>query len=314
VLVLGSGPNDRDESVGGAKVFRDLAQGLASRGVAVLSYEKRTKQFGAKIASDHAPMTINEEVVDDAVAALALLRKTDRLDRSRMFVIGHSLGAMMAPEIARRDPSLAGIIAMAGPTRPIQVLLREQTAYILEKTGAPEQVRRDKLAELDAELAKIPSSKTAAGAAGAKGAAGIAGGTSATGEAGAANAAGAAGAGGPAGADGAGAWVLGASPEYWVSLQAYDPVATAKKIRTPLLIIQGERDYQVTMKDLDGWKAALAGKPGVDIRSYPKLNHLFVAGDGPSLPGEYDQPGHVAESVVADVAVWIKKQPPARLS
>src|SRR4029079_4108127 len=96
VLVHGSGPNDRDESVGGVKVFRDLAEGLSSRGIAVLRYEKRTRAHPASFVGH---FTVNDETVDDAVAAAALLRSRHGIDPARLFVLGHSLGGMMAPRI-----------------------------------------------------------------------------------------------------------------------------------------------------------------------------------------------------------------------
>ena len=76
----------------------------------------------------------------------------------------------------------------------------------------------------------------------------------------------------------------------------------------PMLILQGERDYQVTMADLEGWRKALSGKSGVTIKSYPTLNHLFMPGEGKSKPSEYEQPGHVADVVVDDIAAWIRQR------
>src|SRR3569832_1172794 len=119
VLVHGSGPHDRDETVGPNKPFKDLAWGLASRGVAVLRYEKRTKQYGAKLVS--VPyLTVKEEVVDDALAAVALLRKTEGIDAKRIFVLGHSLGGMLLPRIGLLDQNIGGLIALAGATRALE--------------------------------------------------------------------------------------------------------------------------------------------------------------------------------------------------
>jgi fermentation-respiration switch protein FrsA (DUF1100 family) len=74
-----------------------------------------------------------------------------------------------------------------------------------------------------------------------------------------------------------------------------------------MLILQGERDYQVTMEDFKKWNAALGGRSNVTLKSYPGLNHLFIAGTSRSTPLEYDQPGHVDERVIDDIASWIKK-------
>jgi len=78
-----------------------------------------------------------------------------------------------------------------------------------------------------------------------------------------------------------------------------------------MLILQGERDYQVTMADFAEWGAALGGRPDVTLRSYPGLNHAFVAGTGKSLPQEYTVPGHVDGSVVRDIVEWVQALPPS---
>ncbi|MDL1951884.1 alpha/beta fold hydrolase [Acidobacteria bacterium ACD] len=262
VLVHGSGPHDRDEAVGGARPFRDLAQGLASRGIAVLRYEKRTKALGQKLAREKPDLTVADEVLDDAVAAAALLRTTAGVDPARVFVLGHSLGGTLAPEIARRDGKLAGIVVLAGATRPIEELIVEQTAYILKQSGTPEAESRAKLAEVEAEVAKLRDPKSTEA-------------------------------------------VLGAPRSYWKSLRPFDPLATVKGLKLRVLVLQGERDYQVTMKDFAAWRQALAGRTDATLKSFPRLNHLFVAGDGPSVPSEYERPGHVAREVVDEIASWV---------
>src|SRR5262245_32624573 len=102
VLVHGSGPNDRDETILGNRPFRDLAWGLATQGIAVLRYEKRTREYDSKLAKNE--ITLKEEVLDDALAAAALLRKTAGVDGAKVYVLGHSLGAMMAPRLGTLDP------------------------------------------------------------------------------------------------------------------------------------------------------------------------------------------------------------------
>jgi fermentation-respiration switch protein FrsA (DUF1100 family) len=93
--------------------------------------------------------------------------------------------------------------------------------------------------------------------------------------------------------------------QYLADLKGYRPNVEAKNLDVPMLILQGERDYQVTMKDFVLWKSALGGRSNVTFHTYPKLNHLFVAGEGRSRPEEYQEPGHVDEQVVADIANWI---------
>jgi poly(3-hydroxybutyrate) depolymerase len=127
VLVHGSGPHDKDETIGPNKPFKDIAEGLAQRGIAVLRYEKRTRKYALDIKPDE--ITLDDEVNDDAVAAVKLLRKNPRVDPDLVFVLGHSLGGNMAPRIAAQDGKLAGLVILAGNVRPMEDLMVEQLQY-----------------------------------------------------------------------------------------------------------------------------------------------------------------------------------------
>ena len=93
---------------------------------------------------------------------------------------------------------------------------------------------------------------------------------------------------------------------YWLDLRDYDPVATATSLDIPMLILQGGRDYQVTVADdLARWQAGLADRPQVAIRVHEPDNHLFFPGAGPSTPAEYDPAQHLDPTIVADIADWL---------
>ena len=141
VLVHGSGAHDADETVGPNKPFRDLAEGLAARGIATLRYVKRNR-----IAELPASATLDDEVTSDALAAVALARRTPGVDASRVFILGHSLGGYMAPHIAGKDPQIRGIIVMAGNARTLRESLTDQLRHI---TGT--------IAALDAVMQQMPS-------------------------------------------------------------------------------------------------------------------------------------------------------------
>lgn len=234
VLVHGSGPHDRDETVAANAPFKDLAEGLARRGVATLRYVKRTRQYPRPVA------TVKEEVIDDAVSALALLRRQPRIDAKRVFLLGHSLGGYLAPRIAQRDSAVAGVILLAGFVRPLEEVAREQIAYL----GAPPEAM--------------------------------------------------------------GQFKRTAPASYWDDLSTYDPAGAAQKLAVPFLVLQGERDYAVTMKDFELLRAALKGRRDATLKSYPKLNHLFLEGEGKSLPAEFSKPGHIPAYVLDDIAAFIK--------
>jgi uncharacterized protein len=134
LLVHGSGPNDRDASVGATKIFRDLAQGLASSGIAVLRYDKRTYTYRDQLSNN---ITLDEEAVDDGIAAVKLLGSRAEIDPARIFIIGHSLGGLLAPEIAVRAGGVAGIALLSPPGRAPWEIVREQMRYL----GAPRDVQ-----------------------------------------------------------------------------------------------------------------------------------------------------------------------------
>lgn len=152
VLVHGSGAHDRDETVGGNRPFRDLAWGLASQGVAVLRYDKRTWVHGARMGPD---ITVEQEVIEDALAALAVARAQPRVDAARVYVLGHSLGGMLGPEIAARDTALAGLVVLAGTLRPMAELVIEQLAYLggLDTNAAAEA--QAQIAELRVAMERL---------------------------------------------------------------------------------------------------------------------------------------------------------------
>lgn len=124
VLVHGSGPQDRDETIGPNRPFLDIARGLAAQGIAVLRYDKRTQARPQDFAD--GDFTIDDETTDDAVAAVAALRGVDGIDPDRVFVLGHSQGGMLAPRIAARSGHVAGLVLLAAPARPLLDILIEQ--------------------------------------------------------------------------------------------------------------------------------------------------------------------------------------------
>ena len=268
VLVHGSGPNDRDETVGPNKPFRDLAWGLAARGIAVIRYDKRTKVYGADIVPEGKRMDMDTETCDDAVAAVELARTLPEVVPDSIFVLGHSQGGMMAPRIARRSSAVAGIIIVAGPARPFEDLLVEQSAYLLSLSGETSEGRA-KLDELRRQAANVKRLGTKDFMDSIP-------------------------------------LPLGLPREYWEYLRRYHAVEEVSALRCPVLVLQGERDYQVTMQDYTLWLAGLLGNRRAQLKSYPALNHLLQEGKGKSTPMEYHEARPVPAYVSEDIAGFIR--------
>jgi uncharacterized protein len=270
VLVHGSGPNDRDETIGPSKPFKDIAQGLASQGIAVLRYDKRTRVYGALMAKAADQITVKEEVLDDVTAAIEFLRQQPGVDPKRFFVLGHSLGGYLAPRIAQANPDIAGEIILAGAARPLEDLIAEQTQYILDNDQTlSAQQKQLQLSQIQQQIDAVKALTAQSSA-----------------------------------KDG----FFGLSVPYWLDLKNYQPAQMARDLSLPMFILQGERDYQVTMQDFGIWKNALAGHDNVQLKSYTDLNHLFISGSGKSVPAEYQNPGNVSATVVQDMAAWIQQQ------
>lgn len=265
VLVHGSGPHDADETIGPNKPFRDLAWGLACRGIASLRYEKRTHKYKGDIKAED--ITLEWESIDDAVTAAEMLRTRAEVDSKRVFVLGHSLGGIVAPFVAKRDGKLAGIVLLAATARPLTDVIEDQLNHIFNLDGT---VSADEQREWDKARPAIAAIR----------------------------------AGKP---EEAKEPLLGAPNKYWMDVVRHDNVAETEKLAIPILILQGGRDYQVSMKEYDIWKARMGAKKNVTLRVFERMNHLMIAGEGKSGPEEYQKAGFVDESVVAGIAEWVER-------
>lgn len=238
VLVHGSGPQDRDETIGPNKPFLDIARGLAERGIAVLRYEKRTRARPQDFADGG---TIDRETTDDALAAVALLRTRPRIDPERVFVLGHSLGGMMAPRIGTRDPRIAGLILLAAPSRSLlDILLEQNRRMAVLNDGKTDDAENAEIAKLMARIAAVRRGDEVSGADA----------------------------------------PLGLPTGYWRSMEAVDPIAEARATKQPLLFLQGGRDLQVVDADWQRWRSAFGGDPQTTFKLYDTLNHLAIPGEG----------------------------------
>jgi dienelactone hydrolase len=268
VMVSGSGPADQDETIGPNKPFLDIAVGLADRGIATLRYDKRTFDYPKSV--DPKTFTPTQEFVPDALAAISLLERDPAVDPHRIFVLGHSEGGTYAPLIAKHAPQLAGVILLAAATESIGDALARQVRYLATLPGAIGAQAKAELSEVEQVAAQVDNPAVLA-------------------------------------RDSPAAILFGGvGPAYYLSSLRYNEVATARSIAQPLLLLQGDRDYQVTVADdLDVWRNGLAGRNGVTVVQFPNADHLFIDGTGPPTPAEYSKPSHVDPRVIATIATWV---------
>lgn len=265
VLVHGSGPHDRDETIGPNKPFLDIARGLATQGIAVLRYEKRTRARPQDFAGK--PFGVDEETTHDAVRAVAALRAVEGIDPGRVYVLGHSQGGMMAPRIAAMSGHVAGLVLLAAPARPLLDIVIEQNRRLaVLDDGKTSDAERDAITALikQARVARDPA-------------------TTATDTS-----------------------IMGLPVGYWRSIDSVDAVAEAREVALPMLVLQGARDIQVVDADWQRWRGAFRSDKRVQFKLYDTLNHLGIAGEGDGSLAEYQIPGHVDATLIADVAAWIK--------
>jgi len=266
VLVHGAGPNDRDESIFANRMFADIAEGLSSKNIVVLRYDKRTRTYASQMSG--TDYTLREETIEDAARAIALVRKQPEVDPERVYVLGHSLGGYALPRIvaesAKQGRLVAGAVFLAANARRIEDVGLEQAELMLKDGGSPDRLRQLETLKSQVELVRhLDPTKQYPPT------------------------------------------LLGLPVVYFFDLRNYNPVAEAARLQIPLLFLQGERDFQVTMEDFGLWKTGFAGSPQASFHDYPALNHLFIPGEGPSSPAEYRKAGNVAPAVIDDLAQWL---------
>ena len=268
ILLQGSGASDKDETIGNLKPFRDLAEGLAGHGVAVYRFDKRTYAYGPQMATQKQ-VTLKDEYIEDAVNAVQLVAKQDRIDPDRIFVLGHSLGGNAVPAIARElkqaPVKACGFIMMAASPRPLDVLMREQYDYLYSLMP---EVTEEQQAEKDALFADLdrlqdPGSLTEDDR------------------------------------------IAGVFYPYWKWLAEYDILQAAGEITEPVLLLQGEEDYQVTTTDFGMWREAFGEKENWRMISYPGLTHVFMPGEKAEGAAAYTHEGKVDAGVIGDIAGFV---------
>ena len=273
VFVHGSGSSNMDEKVGKLTPFRDLAHGLAAHGIASVRYDKRTFAHAFKLLRDKSlTVTVKEETIEDAILATELLRGDPRIDPANIFIIGHSMGAMLAPRIDKEGGNYRGLILLAGTPRRLEEVMVEQNNEVLaEMKGLARRLVEKQMKKLNGtfdglyEMSDEDAKRKKLG---------------------------------------------GGVTLYYFKEMGEPPVESyLKNLKKPILVMQGEKDFQVKADtDFRLYKELLVDHPNASFILYENLNHAFV----PSVYGsiskakqEYGVEQHIGENVIADIARWI---------
>ncbi len=269
VMVHGSGASNMDEKVMKLTPFRDLAEGLVKYGIASLRYDKRTFVHGRKMMK--APLTVWEETVEDAFRAIEILKADERIDHDRIYILGHSMGAMLAPRIDAQGGDARGLIMMAGtPFRLEDIVLRQLKQagngnfffkWIIGRQYKIYAKKFEHLYQMSDEEAK---KKKFAGS---------------------------------------------MNLFYFKEMGEKTASDYLKESDKPVLIMQGEKDFQVLAdEDFRAFKEELAERKNTQFKLYPGLNHCFVKAiydDILKASKEYSSERHIDEDVIGDIAAFI---------
>lgn len=265
IMVHGSGPSDMDETVGPNKPFKDLAAGLAAKGIGSIRYVKRSMVYPRIF---NKAFTVKEEVIDDALSAINLANTLPGVNKGQIYLLGHSLGGMLAPRIATLAPSLNGIILAAAPARKLSDLILEQNTFFYKSSGDTSAAGKKQFLESSIEIDKSRLLKL-----------------------------------GDIAPDSV---ILGAPATYWIDLNNHDQLATSKKIKNRILILQGGNDFQVSVQDFNIWRTTLASNKNASFKLYPDLNHLLSTQKEKGTGAQYRIPANVNADLINDISIWIK--------
>lgn len=275
VFVHGSGASNMDEHVGKLTPFKNLAEGLARHGIASIRYDKRSFKYGLKMLRDKSTIiTVKEETIEDAILATELLKKDARIDAEKIFIIGHSMGGMLAPRIDAEGGDYKGLILMAGSPYKLEEIMFEQMEEVMKDAKGLKKIvikkQTDKFKNMFAGLYDMSDEETK------------------------------------------GKKVGGGTTLYYFKEMGQhateDYLAESEK---PILVMQGEKDFQAKAdRDFAAYKKLLKDKKNVTFKLYENLNHVFVPsvyGDITKAKQEYNVEQHIGENVIEDIANWIKK-------
>ncbi len=276
VLVQGSGPSDRDETIGGTRFFADLAHAFAEKGIATLRYDKRTFTYGAAMPPEEIKnLSVEEETIQDAIFAGKLLQGNENVDPKRIILAGHSMGAMLAPRIATEANGLfAGLLMIAGTPKTLLEIMVSQNQDVISKMKDEEQQKA-----AQAQLVSFQEQVKSLGK--------------------------------MTEAEARELTIAGVNGYYFWEMAQYDSVKLMKKLKIPMYIVQGNADFQISVANgVEAYEDALGEDVrNIDYKTFRGLNHMLMKFTGnvedKGTLKEYDTPATLDTMAARDLAAWV---------
>lgn len=266
IIVPAAGPTDMD-GIFRSKPYKDISVGLASNGIAVFRYNKRSLNYGFNVMQYKLygiKYTPELDVLFDLYAAIDKLKQDPNIDSNKIYLLGHGEGAYLAPYIASQKPIVKGIIMMgANANHPLE-MMNDQNDYLIKILPHKKQ-EFDELRERSEIVLKHKVKEN----------------TPYT------------------------ILPYDLQASYWLWVNEYNQVKVAKKLSIPIFIMQGGRDYQVDKKNFFVWQKKLSKKKNATFKLYPKMNHIMHEGEGESTYSEYGIMRHIPFEVINDIQNWL---------
>ncbi len=275
LLVHGSGATDKNSTIFSNTPFQDIAHDLAEQGVATLRYDKRFFTYPDEATRLGNGVTLEEEVLDDVEFALELLVNETRIDASRIFILGHSLSAGLTPYFAYSHENIHGIIAMAGSLRPLYEISYDQNKEVEEDAlngifdDETTKEIMEQMKQVEVDIEILRDNLSEIPDE---------------------------------------QLLLGLPAGYQKSVKKYAGENYIDEIDTPILVLQGTADFQVSADiDYTLWEDALEGRADTTLKLYDNLNHLMMPTNGKEDISEYQIKGKVSEEVTEDIVEFINR-------
>lgn len=271
ILVHGSGPQGMDSLIGAAD----------NRPFADLAHGLADRGI-ASIRYDKRSYVYPEDVTDieteylyDVKDAVRFAMEEPRVDGDRLYLIGHSQGGMLSPKLAQDNPEFKGLVSLGGTLRRMEdIILEQHETMMAQDTTLTEEEKNSHISQIKEELQQVSGLS-------------------------------------PESPDDRKELLLGYPVSYWISLNAIDSKKIAGELTIPMLILQGDNDFQVLYRtDFMLWQEVLKDRENVSFHHYPGLSHVFMPGSLERFDSSsYDPPANMDAQVIEDIAEWIQGQP-----